>query len=97
LTHFVDANVVVYAAVAWAYREPLLALLEAIARGDAPGRTSTAALEEASWIEHSGCAGNLTASPSGPTRSPRRCSRSPTTRFGTPSRKGSYVRCHNLT
>ena len=46
MSFFVDANVLVYSAVASEYREPCLEVLEAIARGDADGRTSSAALEE---------------------------------------------------
>ena len=41
------------------YRDPCLAILDAIARGDAPGRTSTAALEEVWYVELSGRAGAL--------------------------------------
>ncbi len=60
MTFFVDANVIVYAAVQSPYRDPCLGILETIARGEADGRTSTAALEEVWWIELSGKAGNLT-------------------------------------
>ncbi len=55
----VDANVVVYAAVPSEYRAPCLELLEAIARGDAEGRLSTAVLEEVWHVELSGRAGDL--------------------------------------
>lgn len=60
MTFFVDANVIAYAATPSPYREPCLAVLQAVARGDADGRTSTAALEEVWWIELSGRAGDLT-------------------------------------
>jgi len=56
---FVDTNVIVYAAVPCSYRDPCLEILEAIGRGDAAGRTSTAVLEEVWWIELSGRAGDL--------------------------------------
>ena len=59
MTFFVDANVIVYGAVPSEYREPCLEILEAIARGEADGRTSTAVLEEVWFIELSGRAGRL--------------------------------------
>jgi len=57
LTFFVDANVLLYGAVESEYREPCLEVLEAIARGDVDGRTSTAVLEEVWYVELSGRAG----------------------------------------
>lgn len=54
MTFFVDANVLIYAAVPCEYREPCIEILEAVARGDAAGQTSTAALEEVWYIELSG-------------------------------------------
>lgn len=59
MTFFVDANVLIYSAVDSEYRTPCLEILEAIARGDAQGRTSTAVLEEVWYIELSGRAGAL--------------------------------------
>jgi predicted nucleic acid-binding protein len=59
VTFFVDANVVVYSAVPSEYRDGCLQVLEAIARGEVGGRTSTAALEEVWYIERSGRAGKL--------------------------------------
>ena len=59
MTFFVDANVVVHSAVQSEYQEPCLEILEAILRGSADGRTSTAALEEVWFIELSGRAGLL--------------------------------------
>jgi predicted nucleic acid-binding protein len=59
LTFFVDANVVIYSAVASEYRESCLEILDAISRGQAEGKTSTAALEEVWYVERSGRAGNL--------------------------------------
>lgn len=47
MTFFVDANVVVYAAVPSSnYHRPCRDILRAIATGDADGRTSAAVLEE---------------------------------------------------
>jgi predicted nucleic acid-binding protein len=60
LSFFVDANILIYSAVESEYRGPCLEILEAIARGDAAGRTSTAALEEVWYVELSGRAGDLT-------------------------------------
>ncbi len=54
MTFFVDANVFIYAAVASEYRDPCLETLDAIASGDAKGRTSTAVLEEVWHLELSG-------------------------------------------
>lgn len=54
-----DANVLIYSAVASDVREPCIEILEAIARGDVRGRTSTAVLEEVWHVELSGRAGPL--------------------------------------
>jgi predicted nucleic acid-binding protein len=59
VTFFVDANIIVYAATQGPYREPCLAVLEAVASGTASGRTSPAVLEEVWHIERSGRAGRL--------------------------------------
>jgi len=59
LTFFVDANVIVYAATESEYRDPCLRVLEAVAAGEADGRTSPAVLEEVWYIERSGRAGRL--------------------------------------
>ena len=59
MTFFVDANVVIYSAVEGEYREPCLEILDAIASGDADGRTSAAVIEEVWFIELSGRAGSL--------------------------------------
>ena len=59
MTFFVDANVLIYGAVDSEYREHCLEVLEAIARGDAEGRTSKAVLEEVWYVELSGRAGAL--------------------------------------
>lgn len=59
MTFFVDANVLIYSAVPCDWREPCLEILEAIARGEADGRTSTAVLEEVWYVELSGRAGKL--------------------------------------
>lgn len=53
MTFFVDANVVLYSSIPSEWREPCLRVLRAIARGQADGRTSTAALEEVWHIESS--------------------------------------------
>lgn len=58
MTFFVDANVVVYAAVEGEYRDACVELLEAILEG-ADGRTSAAVLEEVWHIERSGRLGPL--------------------------------------
>lgn len=60
MTFFVDANVIVYAQLAGPHREACLALLEAVARGDADGRTSPAALEEVWHLELGRRVGDLT-------------------------------------
>lgn len=59
MTFFVDANVFVYAATPSDYREPCMAILEAIARDEAAGRTSTAVVEEVWHLELSGRLGEL--------------------------------------
>lgn len=59
MTFFLDANVLIYSAVPSRFREPCLELLEAVARGHAEGRTSTAVLEEVWHLELSGRAGPL--------------------------------------
>lgn len=59
MTFFIDANVVVYTATEGPYHESCSVLLEAIADGEAEGRTSTAVLEEIWHVELSGKAGSL--------------------------------------
>jgi predicted nucleic acid-binding protein len=59
VTFFVDANVFIYSAAPSEYRDPCLEVLAAIARGEADGRTSTAALEEVWHAELSGRVGEL--------------------------------------
>jgi predicted nucleic acid-binding protein len=59
VTFFVDANVMIYSAVPSAYRDGCIEILEAIARAEVDGRTSTAALEEVWYIERSGRVGKL--------------------------------------
>ena len=59
MTFLVDANVIIYAAVPSKYREACLEILEAIARGEADGRLSTAILEEVWLLELTGRAGAL--------------------------------------
>jgi predicted nucleic acid-binding protein len=59
LTFLVDANVIIYSAVPSKYREACLEILEAIAKGEADGRLSTAILEEVWHLELSGRAGAL--------------------------------------
>jgi predicted nucleic acid-binding protein len=46
MTFFVDANAIIYSALEGPGREPCLRVLEAVAAGDAQGRTSPAVLEE---------------------------------------------------
>jgi predicted nucleic acid-binding protein len=58
MTFFVDANVVIYAAVDSEYRDACAEVLEAIVDG-ADGRTSAAVLEEVWHIERSGRLGDL--------------------------------------
>lgn len=58
MTFFVDANVVIYAAVDSEYREACAEVLGAIVAG-ADGRTSAAVLEEVWHIERSGRLGDL--------------------------------------
>ena len=59
MTFLVDANVIMYAAVPSRHRDACLEILEAIARGEADGRLSTAILEEVWHLELSGRAGAL--------------------------------------
>lgn len=59
MTFFVDANVLIYSAVPSRYRAPCLEILGAIVRGEAEGRTSTAALEEVWYIELTRQAGSI--------------------------------------
>lgn len=59
MTFFVDANVIVYARVDSDRREACREILDAVARGVAHGRTSTAALEEVWHLELSGKAGTI--------------------------------------
>lgn len=54
MAFFVDANVIVHARMGGPHRAACLDLLEAIARGDADGRTSVAVLEEIWHLELSG-------------------------------------------
>jgi predicted nucleic acid-binding protein len=54
VTFFVDANVLVYAAGANPYRRGCETILEAVASGEADGRTSPAVLEEVWHLERSG-------------------------------------------
>ncbi|HEX5526506.1 MAG TPA: type II toxin-antitoxin system VapC family toxin [Solirubrobacterales bacterium] len=46
MTFFVDANAIIYSALEGPGREPCLQVLEAVAAGEAQGRTSPAVLEE---------------------------------------------------
>ncbi len=59
MTFFVDANVIVYAATESDQRTQCLEILEAVASGEADGRTSPAVLEEVWFVERSGRAGVL--------------------------------------
>ena len=59
MTFFVDANVIVYAATDGPYREACLRVLEAVAAGEADGRTSPSVLEEVWYVERSGRAGPI--------------------------------------
>lgn len=59
MTFFVDANVILYAATEGEYRDPCLRVLDAVAAGEADGRTSPAVLEEVWYVERSGRAGSL--------------------------------------
>ena len=87
VTFFVDANVIVYAATESDYRAACLQILQAVANGDADGRTSPAVLEEVWYVERSGRAGPLDGLAA---RAPMRCSRPwsllPTRRSGWPCR-----------
>ncbi len=58
MTFFVDANVLLYAAVECEYRDGCMQVLEAIVDG-ADGRTSPAVLEEVWHIERSGRLGEI--------------------------------------
>ena len=55
----VDANVFVYAATEGEHQASCLQILEAVAGGEADGRTSAAVLEEVWYIERSGRAGSI--------------------------------------
>lgn len=59
MTFFIDANVIVYGATSSEYRAPCLAIIEAVAGGEADGRTSAAVLEEVWHLELSGKAEGL--------------------------------------
>lgn len=60
MTFFVDANVIVYSRTRSSpYHEQCADIVEAVARGDARGRTSVAALEEVWHAETSGKVGDL--------------------------------------
>ena len=59
MTFFLDANVLIYSATPSEYRESCRNVLAEVARGAAPGRTSTAVLEEVWHVEISGRAGPL--------------------------------------
>lgn len=59
MTFFVDANVVLYSALPSEYREPCLEIIEAVARGEADGRTSPAVLEEVWRVELTRRAGRI--------------------------------------
>ncbi len=54
MTFFVDTNVIVYAATGGPYGDACLRLLDAVASGEADGRTSPAVLEEVWYLERSG-------------------------------------------
>lgn len=51
MTFFIDANVIIYTATPSEYRDACVEILEAVARGDVDGRTSTAVLEEVWHVE----------------------------------------------
>lgn len=74
---FAGANVVVHAASDSPYRQPRLEILGAVARGDAVGFMSTAALEEVWDIELSGRLEGLTGVTGRAHAVSRRCLRSP--------------------
>jgi predicted nucleic acid-binding protein len=59
VTFFVDANVILYAATESELRGSCLRVLEAVAAGEADGRTSAAVLEEVWFVERSGRGGRL--------------------------------------
>jgi predicted nucleic acid-binding protein len=53
LSFFVDANVVLYSALAVSARDTCVRVLKAVAAGDADGRTSPAVLEEVWYVASS--------------------------------------------
>ncbi|TMC77079.1 MAG: hypothetical protein E6J15_04645 [Chloroflexi bacterium] len=59
MTFLVDANVIVYAAIASKYRNSCLEILEAVAAGAAEGKVSTAVFEEVWHLELSGRVGSV--------------------------------------
>ncbi|MHB8619001.1 MAG: type II toxin-antitoxin system VapC family toxin [Chloroflexota bacterium] len=59
MSFFVDTNVIIYSAVESEYRSPCVEILEAIARGQAPGQTSSAVLEEVWHLELSAKLGDV--------------------------------------
>lgn len=59
MTFLIDANVLLYTTAEGPYREPCLEILDAVGRGSADGRASTAVLEEVWHVEVSGKAPNL--------------------------------------
>jgi len=59
LTFFVDASILIYSAVPSEHRAACLEVLDAIAGGNAEGRTSPSVLEEVWQIERSRRAGDL--------------------------------------
>jgi predicted nucleic acid-binding protein len=59
VTFLVDANVIVYAAIASEYRQPCLEILDAIAAGHVDGRVSAAVFEEVWHVELSGRVGSI--------------------------------------
>ena len=59
MTFFVDTNVIIYAAVPGSAGGACSAVLAAISRGNAEGRTSAAVLEEVWHLELSGKAGEI--------------------------------------
>ncbi len=59
MSFFIDANVFVYSGLVGPYRSSCVEVLLAVSRGEAHGRTSTAALEEVWFLEWSGRAGPI--------------------------------------
>jgi predicted nucleic acid-binding protein len=59
VTFLVDANVIVYAAIASQYRDSCLEILDAVAAGEADGKVSTAVFEEIWHLELSGRVGSV--------------------------------------